>query len=205
MISPRFVLLGSLLDIVGVALYVRDTWNGSTAPNRVTWTLWGVMPLLAFGVQRQEHIGWASIMALVLGLGPFVVLAVSFHDPNAVWRIGRFDVVCGAISLVGLGFWVASSHPTVALISFVVADAVAALPTVRKAFVAPQSETSWNFLAVAIFALLTMLSLRQWTTAGALFATSILVMNIVIWLFITTKVGRRSESFPRNVNETMTS
>ena len=175
----------------GVVFYVRDTWRGATAPNRVTWTLWGVEPLLAFAVQRQEHVGWASLMTLVLGLSPIAVLVASFHDPKSVWRIGRFDVVCAVISVVGLVVWVTSHKPTLALVAFVSADAVAALPTLKKSFTHPESESRWNYLSVALFAIITLLTLRQFTTATALFPLSILVMNALIWGLVLSKVGPR--------------
>ncbi len=194
MIDARFVLVGSILAIAGSAIYVRDTWRGETAPNRVTWTLWGLEPLLAFGVERQEHVGWASVMTLVLGLMPVAVLIASFHDQRSVWRIGAFDIVCGVISVIGLGFWAASDRPTVALVSFVAADAVAALPTMKKSFTHPSSESRWNFAAAAVFAGLTLLTLHRYTTAGGLFPTSVLAMNTVIFLFISTRVGERLNS-----------
>jgi hypothetical protein len=190
-IDPRFVFLGSLISLSGAAVYVRDTWRGETAPNRVTWTLWGVEPLLAFVVERQEHVGLASVMTLVLGLVPIVVVAVSFHDPRSVWRIGRFDVACGLISVVGLVVWVSSNEPTVGLVSFVAADAMAALPTLRKSILEPSSESGWTFLTGVLFAGITLLTLPHWTTAGALFPTSILTMNTCIWLLVTTHAGPR--------------
>ena len=197
MIDPRFVFLGSLFSLSGAAVYVRDTWRGVTAPNRVTWVLWGLEPLLAFAVERQEHVGLASVMTLVLGLVPIVVIAVSFHDPRSVWKIGRFDVVCGVMSAVGLAVWVATNEATVGLVSFVAADAVAALPTLRKSILEPHSETWWTFLTGAIFAGITLLTLSHFTTAGALFPTSVLTMNTIIWVLVATKAGpnlvRRSQ------------
>ena len=189
MIDPRFVFLGAVLSIAGAAIYVRDTWRGNTAPNRVTWMLWGVEPLLAFAVQRQAHVGLASIMTLVLGSVPIVVVAVSFHDPASVWRVGRFDVVCGVVSVCGLIVWVAVHQATVGLVSFVVADAMAAIPTLRKSFIEPSTESSWSFLSAVVFAGITLLTLKHVTTAGALFPFSVLVMNIFIWIFIVSELG----------------
>ncbi len=194
MIDPHFVFLGAFISVGGAAIYVRDTWRGSTAPNRVTWTLWAIEPLLAFAVERQAHVGLASIMALVLGVVPIVVLAVSFHDHASVWKVGWFDVSCAAVSLGGLVVWLAVNQATVALVAFVAADAVAGIPTVRKSFREPDSESSWSFLSGLIFAGITLLTLKHLTTAGALFAFSVLVMNIFIWLFIVTKVGTRMKA-----------
>lgn len=185
------MFLGAAISVSGAALYIRDTWRGVTAPNRVTWSLWALEPLLAFGVQRQEHVGLASFMTLVLGLIPLIVLVVSFHDANAVWRIDRFDIACGILSVVGLVVWITANEPTIALVSFVVADAVAALPTVRKAFRTPESESAWAFLASVCFAVITLLTLKRFTTAGALFPLSVLSMSAVIFALVIRRDLRR--------------
>ena len=197
MIDPRFVLLASALSVSGLFFYVRDTWRGRTAPNRVTWILWGVEPLLVFGAERQAHLGWPSLLTLVLGLGPVAVVGASFHDRNSVWHLGLFDIVCAVVSVGGLVVWALTKQPTTALVIFVSADAVAALPTIRKSFTDPQSESSWNFVAVALGAVITLFTLRQFTTAGALFPLSILAMNIVIsYLVISQRGLRRQMSQP---------
>jgi hypothetical protein len=190
-IDPDFVFLGAALFVIGAAIYVRDTWRGRTAPNRVTWIIWGLEPLLTFATERQAHVGLASVMTLVLGLIPVIVLVASLHDSASVWRIGRFDIVCGVISAVGFGVWIVSDRPTVGLVSFVAADAVAAVPTLRKAATHPRSESPWNYLAGAIFSGITLLTLTTYTTAGGLFPTSVLVMNTTIWLLVMTRVGPR--------------
>lgn len=194
MIDPRFIFLGSLFSLSGAAVYVRDTWLGRTAPNRVTWTLWGLEPLLAYAVEQQEHVGLASFMTLVLGVVPIVVLAVSFHDPLSVWRIGRFDVVCGVISLVGLSLWVLSDQPTVGLIAFVAADAVAALPTLRKSFREPTTESWWTYCAGALFAAITLATVPTFSTAEVLFPLSVLTIDTVIGLLVSLRVGPRLRS-----------
>jgi hypothetical protein len=191
-IDPRFVFLGAAISLAGSYVYIRNTWRGVTAPNRVSWSLWALEPLLAFAVERQEHVGLASVMALVLGVVPVIVISVSFHDPKSVWRIGRFDIMCGMISVAGLVVWAVSDQTTVALVAFVAADAVAALPTVRKAFREPASESPWTFLGSALFAAITLLTLRSFTTAGGLFPTSVLALSLIIWSLVATRVGIRT-------------
>ena len=190
-IDPQFIYVGALISLSGAVVYVRDTWRGSTAPNRVTWFLWGLEPLLVFGVERQQHIGLASLMTLLLGIGPIVVLAASFHDPLSVWKIGRFDIVCGCISIVGLGVWFAVNQSTVALISFVAADAVASAPTLRKAILQPLTESWWTFCASGLFAAITLLTLRSLTTAGALFPISVLATDAILAILIVSRAGPR--------------
>ena len=61
-------------------------------------------------------------MTLMLGLVPCAIVVASFKNSHAVWKIGVFDIVCGAIAIAGLVFWAFVNEPTVALVSFVCAD-----------------------------------------------------------------------------------
>lgn len=191
MIDPRFIYLALALATVGGYGYIRDTLHGVTSPNRVTWSLWGLEGALAFVIEIQQHVGSASLMTLMLGLVPCVVVAASFKNPESLWRIGTFDVVCGVISLAGLVFWALVNQPTIALISFVCADQIAALPTLRKSWLAPTSESSRVFIMGSLNCFITILTLKVFTTAGVLFPGCIAVTDFLLAILIITKIGPR--------------
>ena len=191
MIDPRFVFLAAFLSLIGAYGYLRDTLRGETSPNRVTWGLWGLEGVLAFVVEIQQHVGLAAVMTLMLGFVPCVVIVASFKNPHSVWKIGSFDLFCGAISVAGLVVWAVINQPTIALLSFVAADQVAALPTVRKSWIAPASESPRVFFMGFLNCGITLLTLRHFTTAGVLFPGCVLVMDLVIGLVIVTRIGER--------------
>ena len=191
MIDPRFVYLAVALSALGATGYIRDTLRGLTAPNRVTWALWGLLGLLAFGIESQQNVGLARWMTLALGAVPILVLAASFRDRNAVWRLGAFDVVCGVISLAGVVFWALVHEATIALVAFIAADQVAALPTFRKSWLAPDSETHWVFFLGCANCVITVLTLDAFTTAGVLYPGVIAVSDLLLALVIATRIGPR--------------
>jgi len=190
-IDPRFVFLAAGLSLFGGFGYVRDTLKGVTSPNRVTWGLWALEGIMAFFVEVQEHVGLASVMTLMLGLVPLVVVVASFRNAHAVWKIGRFDLSCGVVSFAGLAFWALVHEPTIALTSFVAADQIAALPTLRKSWIAPMSESPRLFFLGSANCALTLLTLRHLTTSGALFPGCVLLMDLTIGLLIATRLGTR--------------
>ena len=191
MIDPRFVYLAAALSLVGAYGYILDTLRGDTSPNRVTWSLWGVEGVLAFFVEVQQHVGLAALMTLMLGLVPCAVVVASFRNPHGSWKLGTFDVACGAVSVGGLVFWAFINEPTVALISFVVADQMAALPTIRKSWLAPRTESPRLFFLGSTNCAITLLTLTKLTTAGVLFPGCILVADLIVGLLIVSNVGPR--------------
>ena len=201
MIDPRFVYLAAALSLLGAYGYIRDTLRGATSPNRVTWSLWGVEGVLAFFVEIQQHVGLASLMTLMLGLVPCAVVVASFRNRNAVWKLGAFDAVCGAVSVAGLVFWAFINEPTVALVSFVAADQMAALPTVRKSWLAPSTESPRLFFMGSANCAITVLTLTKVTTAGVLFPGCILITDLIMGLLIVSNVGPRLRGEPYGVTK----
>lgn len=191
MLDPRFVFLAAALAVYGTQSYVRDTLRGTTSPHRVTWGLWALEGIMAFFVEIQQHVGLASIMTLSLGLMPLVVVVASFKNPHAVWKVDAVDVVCGVVSVSGLVFWAFVNEPTVALVSFVAADFIAALPTYRKSWRAPQSETPRAFVMGAVNTGITLLTLKNFTTAGALFPGVIMLTDTALSVLILARLGPR--------------
>ena len=191
MLPSWSVFIAAAISVVGATTYIRKVLSGEAQPNRVTWIMWAVAPLLAFVIEVQEGVGLASTMTLMVGLIPCAVLVASWKSKSAVWNLGPFDLFCGVLSVVGLVIWLASDQPTLGLLAQVAADTVAALPTLRKAFFSPQSEAQGPYVTGTINAGITMLTLHEWTTAGVAFPLAIFVADIIIWLLILTKVGQR--------------
>jgi hypothetical protein len=190
-IDPRFVFLAIAVSMVGASGYIRDTLRGVTSPNRVTWGLWAVEGILAFLVEVQQHVGLPALMTLTFGLVPLIVVLASFRHSHLAWKIGKFDIFCGVVSVLGLVFWLFIGQATVALISFVAADQVAALPTLRKSWIAPSTETGRTFFLGSVNCAITLMALQHFTTAGALFPGCILVTDLIIGLLVVSKVGPR--------------
>ena len=108
MIDPRFAILGALIVLTGNAAYARDTVRGETQPNRVSWMLWALAPMIAFAAQVAQGVGLDAVLTLAVGIGPLLVVAASFLDPKAYARVTPFDAGCAALSLIALGAWAAT-------------------------------------------------------------------------------------------------
>jgi hypothetical protein len=191
MLDVHFVILGAVIGSAGMVAYVRDTLKGVTQPNRVSWLLWAVAPLIAFAVEVHEGVGLRSLMTFTVGFGPLLVFIASFRSPGSVWRIGTLDYVCGMLSVAGLTVWLLTRHGTVALVASILADALAALPTLRKSLWHPDTETAVAYVAAVINAALTLLTVKKVTTAVIAFPLYIVVIASVESILIICRLGPR--------------
>jgi hypothetical protein len=177
MIDPRFVILAALLPIAGSAAYAWDTLHGRTQPNRVTWGLWTVAPLIAFGAELTQQVGLQSLLTFAVGFGPLLVLLASFADAKAYARLTPLDITCGALSLVALAAWAITGTGNVAILFSILSDFFGAIPTVRKAYAAPHTESAAVFIASAVGAVITLLTIKpaDWGFATAAFPAYIVL------------------------------
>ncbi|HLX88539.1 MAG TPA: hypothetical protein VKR22_08825 [Acidimicrobiales bacterium] len=194
MLDVHFVILGAVIGTLGTAKYLWDTLRGTTQPNRVTWLLWAVAPLLAFAVELHEGVGLQALMTFTVGFCPLLVFVASFWSPGAAWRIGRLDYLCGLLSLAGLVLWLATRHGTVAIVASIAADGLAALPTLRKSLLAPHTETAAAYATAAVNAALTLLTVKHLTTAVIAFPLYIVSVASLETVLIVGRVGPRLRS-----------
>jgi hypothetical protein len=184
MLDPKFAILAAAIDFLGVASYARDTWRGTTKPNRVTWCLWALAPLIAFAAQLGEGVTYQAALTFVAGFGPAVVLVASFHDRNAYWRITKFDWLCGALSLVALALWLLTRVGNLAILLSIMADALAATPTIIKSYHHPESESAGAFGFGVIAGAITLLTVHTWTFANYAFALYVCIVCGIIFTLV---------------------
>ena len=190
MINEKFVLIGALLNILGSGTYAYNTIKGKTKPNRVTWFLWALAPLIAVSAQFAEGVTWAALMTFMVGFGPLIIFLASFVNRKAFWKITRLDIVCGLVSILALILWLLTGKGTVAIIFSILADLIAGIPTLVKAFNDPESEHHSVFRNGAISAGITLLTIKEWTFASYGFAVYILIICLVLYALIRFNVGK---------------
>lgn len=169
MISVNWVYLGSAIGALGTAVYLRDTLRGTTKPNRVTWLLWAVAPLLAAAVELDEGVGLRALPTFMVGFMPLLVFIGSFHNAESVWRIRRIDYACGAMSVVATVIWLATRNGVLAISAAIVADFLAGVPTLMKSWTHPETETVWSYASAVISMVILLLTIDRWTFDVAAF------------------------------------
>ena len=207
MIDPRFVFLGMAFSLAGSVSYCRATLFGRVRPNRVTWLLWAVAPLVAFAAELSEGVGLPSVLTLSVGLGPLCVFICSFAARAGRWRIGAIDVACGLLSVCAIVLWALSGRGTTAIALSIAADALAAVPTIRKALSAPETEHYLPYLGGMANATITLLAIRRWSFARAGFPIDILLLTTALYALVrrSTHNGGRCAPSSSSARETPSS
>jgi hypothetical protein len=182
------VVLGAIVQLVGVLSYIRGTLRGVTKPNRVTWLLWGVIPIIATVASWSDGVRWAALPVFMAGFGPLLVFAFSFVNRNAFWKLGRLDYLCGLFSVGAIILWALTKTPAVAIVLSIIADALAAAPTLVKSWHHPETENTGPYWAGMTSQLTAMAAFRLFTFSEIAFPIYLLIINVALVLVIKKEV-----------------
>ncbi len=191
MINENFVILGAIFSVIGGGNYLISTIRGKTKPNRVTWFLWALTPLIAFVAEIKQGVGLPALMTFTVGFVPLLIFTASFFNKNSAWKIGKLDIGCGALSLLGLVFWYISQDANIAIFFSIVADGLAAIPTIVKSFYFPETENASAFLSGGANGAITLLTINTWNFAHYGFPLYILLICIILFVLIKFQLGKR--------------
>ena len=187
MIPEYFAVIGAVIASVGGFYYLVETIRGKTKPNRVTWLLWGLFPMIIFVAQRAqgvEGLSWASFAA---GLTPFLILLASFINKEAYWKTEPRDYYLMAAAIAGIVLWAATDNPNLAIVFSLVADIFAGLPTFIKAYRYPETESSVAY-AISTFGFgLSILAIQTYTFETYAFVIYLFAMNGLLAILASRK------------------
>jgi hypothetical protein len=133
--------------------------------------------MIGTGIALSQDGGWAALPVFINGFCPFLILIASFANQNAYWRLNKLDYACGALSLVALVLWLGTQQPVLALVFAIASDALAAVPTVIKAWQYPETESAMVYAFSFINALTAFFVIPAWSFVYVGFPLYLLVQN----------------------------
>jgi hypothetical protein len=174
------VILAAFAALLAALTYIRSMFTSPTNPNRVTWLMWSIAPLIAAAAAISNGVGWATLPVFMSGFSPFLIFTASFFTKKAYWKLSRFDYLCGALSATALVLWYMSGDPNIAIVFAMVSDGFAAIPTLRKAWNHPETESAWPFI-VGLFSPATSFAVAvTWTFSELAFPIYLIMINILL-------------------------
>lgn len=170
--------------------YYRDILKGKTHPHIYSWSLWALLSILLVALQIKGGAGAATLVTAAAGTLCIGVVILSFKIGNR--DITLSDKVVAVLGLLAIFFWLIADQPITSMILVVLADMLAFVPTVRKSWHKPRSETlslyatnmlrfSLALFAVKEYTLLSSLWLVVWAVGNGLFSLMLVLRRRVIF------------------------
>ncbi len=180
-------IIAIILTFIGYVPYIRDIISGKTKPHLYSWISWGLTGGIVFALQISNNAGSGAFVTLAAELACVLVILLTIKY-KVLSKITITDKVFISLAFIALSFWLIADQPIVSAILLTTTDLLSFVPTIRKSWIAPNSETlSFYFLNILRFGLAT-LSLNNYTMVTMLYPITWFIANT---LFVCMLVLRR--------------
>lgn len=181
------VFVGAAIQMVGIISYGRDVIKGTVKPNRVTWLLWSIAPIIGTVAAMSTGVKWSVLPVFMAGFGPLIIFIISFVNKKSYWQLTKFDYFCGASSILALALWLITKQAELAITFAIISDLFAAIPTIIKSWQEPETETVAPYLAGLFGIMSSFWIVKLWTFSELAFPIYLIVLNIILVLIIARK------------------
>jgi hypothetical protein len=193
MIPEYFAIIGAVIASAGGFYYLYETIAGKSQPNRVTWLLWGLFPMIIFIAQRAQGVKGLSWLTFAAGLTPFLIVAASFLNKKAYWKTQPRDYILMAAAILGIVAWLVTDEPNLAILLTLVVDIFAGVPTVIKAIRYPQTESWIAYALSAVGFGIGVLAIQTYDFQNSAFVIYLFVMQTFLAIVCLRKPASQDE------------
>ena len=177
-----FAILSSLIGISCFIPYIYDIFKGITKPHSYSWLIWTILQII--GVMAMAS-GGAGIGVASLAIGAilccFIFILSLFYGTS---NIKIFDIICliGALTAIIIYFLIHNALLSIIIVT--VTDLIGFLPTLRKSYEEPKTETFLTYIISSISSLFALGALLFFNLTTSLYLISLVVTNGLCALII---------------------
>lgn len=186
-----YAIVAVVLTFVGYAPYFTDIFKGKTKPHLFSWLIWSIVTGIIYALQVTNGAGQGSWVTLAVAFIIFIIFLLSFKKGTK--DIRKIDAVFLILSLFALPLWLIIKQPVLSIILLSSIDMLGFVPTIRKSWNDPYSETlslyvittfrhMLSFMALAEYNIVTYLFPLSWVVANAAFSILLVVRRKAITL-----------------------
>ncbi len=180
MFDIRFVLaiLSTVIMVVAYYPYVRDVLQRKTQPHTYTWLIWAITQGTATVAlwQGGGHFGAMSLIA-----GTLLVLFVFFLSfKYGTKNITRSDTIILILALLSILIWWLSDNPLLAVLMVSAIDGFGYMPTYRKSYQEPWSETPIFWFAMIVTGILALIANAEYNLITVTYLATLITANIIL-------------------------
>ncbi len=181
-IKVIFVIISSLVGISCFIPYIIDILKRKTKPHVYSWIIWTVLQLIGVMAMIDGGAG-LGVMSLLIGaiLCGFIFILSLFYGTH---NIKIFDTICLIGAIISIIFYFFIHNTLLSIIIVTVTDLVGFMPTFRKSYEEPKTETISTYVLSSISSLFALFALSNITFTTSLYLISLIVSNGLCALII---------------------
>ncbi len=186
--KETLAIIGAVIAVIGNIPYLIDVIKKRVEPHPYTWLVWTIVSGVTFFGQVAKGAGIGALPTAAAEI--FTVIIFLFSLQYGFKNIIKTDTYFLIFALLGLIPWAITKDPTISVIIVVAIDLIAFIPTIRKTWIKPKSETPVLFSMNVVRHILTLFSLQAYNVATTLHSIAMIVTNTIMTTIIVFKKKR---------------
>lgn len=174
--------IAAILAIVGNVPYLIDILKGRVQPHAYTWSVWTLVTGIVFFGQIQKGAGIGALPTAASGIFTLLIFLLALR--NGFKRVTRIDTLFLFMALAGIGLWIITEDPTISVVIAVGIDVIAFVPTLRKTWLEPKTETPVLYGMNVARHGLALFSLQAYNVATMLHSIAMIVTNSIMTILV---------------------
>jgi len=177
------ILLSLAADVVFLFAYLpyfRDIFAKKTHPHAYTWLIWTITQgIAAIGIlYGGGNWGGYYLAAMTLFVAAIFILSLKFGTKN----IAIGDTLILILCIVAILIWWQLKQPLFAILLITAIDVFGYIPSIRKSYQEPWSETMISWIMFSIANILGILALSKYNLMTTVYLSTIATCNIILFL-----------------------
>jgi hypothetical protein len=158
--------------------YFRDIFLKKTKPHAYTWLIWTITQGTGAAGLLYGKGGW-GVIALIIGtVFVFFIFLLSFKYGTR--NITKGDAIILIVALLAIVVWWQLHSPLFAVFMVSAIDVLGYIPSFRKTFEEPWTETSISWAAFILANILSILALSKYNFLTLTYLLTMTAANIVL-------------------------
>ena len=175
-------IIAAVLAIIGNVPYLIDVIKGRAKPHPYTWLVWTIVSCVVFFGQVAKGAGVGAIPTAASEI--FTVIIFLFSLKYGFKGVTKTDTLFLSLEIAGLIPWLLTNDPTWSVIIAVVIDLIGFIPTLRKTWNFPKTETPLLYGMNVARHILMLFSLQAYNIATMLHSVVMIITNTLMTSFI---------------------
>ena len=182
------IFFGLVAGIVGALCFIpyfRDIFLYKTKPHIYTWLIWSLLQGTSVFIMLYGGAG-IGILPFLIGTilcGSIFFLSFKYGTKN----ITLIDTICLIGALVALILYIFLHDPVASIILVALIDFIGFIPTFRKSYFEPKTETASTYLVSAISSVLAISALLNYSLITMLYPITLILTDMTCWFIIVLR------------------
>ena len=180
-----FASISSIISILCFVPYLRDILRGTTRPHSYTWFIWAALQAIVAQAMWSGGAGIAIASSVIGAVLCAIIFLLSLRYGTK--HITTFDTACFIGALGAMAAYLLFHDALLSVVFATLTDLIGTLPTLRKAYQEPRTETASTHLLSSGAGAFALLALATFSLTTMLYISVTMVLDFICGMLVITR------------------